>query len=130
MVRDAENIVVGAIEAALKRARVRRAASILVGLSGGVDSVALTCALLELRERLGLRIAAAHLNHRIRGDESDRDEAFVRAMCGRLGGGLICARAQGGGAGLSFADPAGAGAGGAGPAGRGWGRWRSAGRAG
>src|ERR1035437_5326136 len=85
MVRDAVNIVVGAIEAALARAGIRRGASILIGLSGGADSVALTCALLELRERLGLGIAAAHLNHRIRGDESDRDEAFVRAMCARLG---------------------------------------------
>ena len=55
LVRDgsatAEKIVVGAIEAALVRARsVRRGASILIGLSGGADSVALTRALLELRE--------------------------------------------------------------------------------
>ena len=104
MVRDAENIVVGAIEAALARAGVRRGASILVGLSGGVDSVALTCALLELRERLGLRIAAAHLNHRIRGDESDRDEAFVRAMCARLGVELIVECAEGLDASISSAN--------------------------
>ena len=104
MVRDAENIVAGAIEAALVRAGVRRGASILIGLSGGADSVALTCALLELRERLGLRIAAAHLNHRIRGDESDRDEAFVRAMCVRLGVELIVERAEGLGASISSAN--------------------------
>ena len=48
--------VTGAIEAALLRAGVRRGLSILVGLSGGADSVALTCALLELRDHLGLRI--------------------------------------------------------------------------
>jgi tRNA(Ile)-lysidine synthase len=95
MVRGAENIVVEAVAAALKRARVRPGALILVGLSGGADSVALTCALLELRQRLGLRIAAAHLNHRIRGDESNRDEAFVRAMCARLGVELIVERAEG-----------------------------------
>ena len=104
MVREAENIVVGAIEAALVRAGVRRDASMLIGLSGGADSVALTCALLELRERLGLRIAAAHLNHRIRGDESDRDEAFVRAMCVRLGVELIVERAEGLGASISSAN--------------------------
>ena len=104
MVRDAENIVAGAIEAALVRAGVRRDASILIGLSGGADSVALTCALLELRERLGLRIAAAHLNHRIRGDESDRDEAFVRAMCVRLGVELNVERAEGLGASISSAN--------------------------
>src|SRR5208282_2584099 len=104
MVRDAENIVVGAIEAALVRAGVRRDASMLIGLSGGADSVALTCALLELRARLGLRIAAAHLNHRIRGDESDRDEAFVRAMCVRLGVELIVECAEGLGASISSAN--------------------------
>lgn len=104
MVRDAEKIVVGAIEAALKRARVRRGASILIGLSGGADSVALTSALLELRQRLRLRIAAAHLNHRIRGDESDRDEAFVRAMCARLGVELFVERAEGLDASISSAN--------------------------
>ncbi|MGA7621136.1 tRNA lysidine(34) synthetase TilS [Candidatus Binatus sp.] len=104
MVREAENIVVGAIEAALVRAGVRRDASMLIGLSGGADSVALTCALLELRARLGLRIAAAHLNHRIRGDESDRDEAFVRAMCVRLGAELIVECAEGLGASISSAN--------------------------
>jgi tRNA(Ile)-lysidine synthase len=94
MLRDAQRLVVSAIEAALLRAGVRPGASILVGLSGGADSVALTCALLELRDPLALKIAAAHLNHRIRGGESDRDEDFVRAMCARLGVELIVERAE------------------------------------
>ena len=76
------------------RAGVKSGSSILVGLSGGGDSVALTSALLELRERLGVRVVAAHLNHRIRGAESDRDEEFVRAMCSRLGVELIVERAD------------------------------------
>src|SRR5258708_10270329 len=95
MVRDIEKKVVGAIEAALLRAGVRRDSSVLVGLSGGADSVALTCALLDLGDYLGLRIVAAHLNHRIRGDESDRDEEFVRSMCSRLDVELIVERADG-----------------------------------
>ena len=95
MVRDVEKKVVGAIEAALSRAGVRRGASILVGVSGGADSVALTSVLIALRERLGFRVAAAHLNHRIRGAESDRDEAFVRDMCARLGVELIVEHADG-----------------------------------
>ena len=95
MVRDAEKKVVGTIEAALSRAGLRRGSSILVGLSGGADSVALTCALLDLRERLSFRVVAAHLNHRIRGDESDRDEEFVRSMCARLAIELIVERADG-----------------------------------
>jgi tRNA(Ile)-lysidine synthase len=95
MNRYAEEKVVETIEAALLRAGLRQGSSILVGLSGGADSVALTCALLDLRKRLGFRLVAAHLNHRIRRDESDRDEEFVRSMCARLGIELFVERAAG-----------------------------------
>ncbi|HXN12087.1 MAG TPA: ATP-binding protein, partial [Candidatus Acidoferrales bacterium] len=95
MTREAQNKLVDAIEAALLRAGLRRGSTIVVGLSGGADSVALTSTLLELRGALGLRIVAAHLNHRIRGPEADRDEEYVRAMCARLGIELIVERADG-----------------------------------
>ena len=49
----------------------------LVGLSGGADSVAL---LLILRE-LGYNVEAAHCNFKLRGEESDRDENFVKELC-------------------------------------------------
>ena len=49
----------------------------LVALSGGADSVAL---LLILRE-LGYRVEAVHCNFHLRGEESDRDEAFVKKLC-------------------------------------------------
>lgn len=49
----------------------------VVALSGGADSV---CLLLLLRQ-LGYRIEAAHCNFHLRGAESDRDEAFVAALC-------------------------------------------------
>lgn len=52
---------------------------ILVALSGGADSVALLRVLL----RLGYTCVAAHCNFRLRGAESDRDEAFVRELCKR-----------------------------------------------
>ncbi len=104
MIKDAHKTVVGAIEAALLRAGVRTGTSILIGLSGGADSVALTCAMLELRNVLALRIVAAHLNHRIRGAESDRDEEFVRRMCARLGIELIVERADGLDASISNAN--------------------------
>ena len=51
---------------------------ILVACSGGADSVALLAVLREIR---GVSIMCAHFNHRLRGEESDRDEAFVRALC-------------------------------------------------
>jgi tRNA(Ile)-lysidine synthase len=74
---------------------MRRDATILLALSGGPDSVALFHALRAMRERFGYRIVAAHLNHAIRGDESDRDEAFVRELCGRWEVDLIVERAAG-----------------------------------
>lgn len=52
----------------------------LVALSGGADSMAL---LLILR-RLGYRIEAAHCNFHLRGEESDRDEDFVKSLCKKL----------------------------------------------
>jgi len=57
---------------------------VLIALSGGGDSVCLLHVLLALRERLHLRIFAAHYNHQLRGAESMRDEAFVRDLCERL----------------------------------------------
>lgn len=50
---------------------------ILVGLSGGADSVALTYLLMQ--ENVELR--AVHVNHGLRGEASDGDEAFVRQLC-------------------------------------------------
>jgi tRNA(Ile)-lysidine synthase len=52
-----------------------------VGLSGGADSVALLHVLRGMAEELGLTITALHLNHQLRGGESNRDEAFVRRLC-------------------------------------------------
>lgn len=58
---------------------------VAVACSGGADSVALLRLLDELKERLGLRLLVAHLNHQLRGAESDADEGFVRQLAERLG---------------------------------------------
>ena len=50
-------------------------------VSGGADSIALLFALYLLKEKLQITLCAAHFNHRLRGEESDRDEAFVREFC-------------------------------------------------
>jgi tRNA(Ile)-lysidine synthase len=89
------NIVLSAISQSLARARVSRDSLILVALSGGADSVAMLHALIDLRGAFGYRLAAAHLNHRIRGAESDCDERFVRDLCARLGIELVVERAAG-----------------------------------
>ena len=54
---------------------------ILVALSGGPDSVTLLHTLLSLKEEMNLTVGAVHVNHMLRGEESDRDEAFVREIC-------------------------------------------------
>src|SRR5262249_49457000 len=67
---------------------LERGERVLVGVSGGADSV---CLLLALKE-LGYAPVAAHLNHGWRGDESDGDEAFVRELCTAEGVSLVCRR--------------------------------------
>jgi tRNA(Ile)-lysidine synthase len=60
--------------------------TVLVAVSGGADSTALFRALDRLRETLGIeRIGIAHVNHGLRGAESDGDEAFVRRMAADAG---------------------------------------------
>ncbi len=56
---------------------------VICAVSGGADSVALLFAMYLLRQKWQISVAAAHFNHRLRGQESDRDEAFVRDLCNR-----------------------------------------------
>ena len=58
---------------------------VLVGLSGGVDSVVLLHLLLDLAPTHGWKVEAAHFHHGLRGEEADRDEAFVRDLCREWG---------------------------------------------
>ena len=54
---------------------------IVVGLSGGPDSLAMTHALLTLRENMGIDVIAVHINHMFRGLSADEDETFVVEFC-------------------------------------------------
>lgn len=59
---------------------------VVLGVSGGPDSVALLRATLALKEAAGGagRVYVAHLNHQLRGTESDTDEAWMVQLCHRL----------------------------------------------
>ena len=54
-------------------------------VSGGADSMALLLLLRQLQPRFGYTLSACHVNHGLRGQSADRDEAFVRVECARLG---------------------------------------------
>ena len=57
---------------------------VAVGLSGGADSVALLCALVEQGRELGLVLHAAHLHHGLRGAEADADLEFCRNLAAKF----------------------------------------------
>ncbi len=57
---------------------------IIVGVSGGADSVSLLRVIHELSIKLELSIYAAHYNHGIRGESADRDSRFVSELCAGL----------------------------------------------
>lgn len=63
--------------------QIRPGDHVICAISGGADSVALLFGLYLLREKLQFTLSAAHFNHQLRGEESDRDEAFVRTLCDR-----------------------------------------------
>lgn len=58
--------------------------SVTVALSGGADSVALLHSMKMLQQELKVELSACHVNHNLRGEESDGDEAYVRKLCSEL----------------------------------------------
>jgi tRNA(Ile)-lysidine synthase len=74
------------LKAALRRFGLDQAPALLLAVSGGADSVSLSDALVRLAKRgkLPAKIFVAHLNHQLRGEESDGDEAFVRELAAQL----------------------------------------------
>lgn len=58
--------------------------TIVVGVSGGADSMCLLHFLLSVRNELNLNIIVAHINHNLRGKEALRDQSFVESTCKAL----------------------------------------------
>jgi len=65
---------------------------VLVGVSGGPDSVALLSLLAALAPAWKLQLRVVHVNHGLRSDESDHDARFVTALCASLGVECVCER--------------------------------------
>ncbi len=75
------NKVVSAIE---RYGMLNFTEKVTVALSGGADSVCLLSLLSELKDKYGYQLSAVHVNHMLRGEESDRDEAFAVNLCQKL----------------------------------------------
>ncbi len=73
---------------------IPKGAAVVAGVSGGADSVALLRILTLLASKMEFSVFAAHLNHGIRGDAADADEAFVVSLCEAYGVPLFRARAD------------------------------------
>jgi len=71
-----------------KHAMLPRGTHVLCAVSGGADSMCLLHFLSSNAGSLGITVAAAHFNHRLRGAEADRDQAFVEAWCNEHG--IVC----------------------------------------
>ncbi len=56
---------------------------VVIGISGGADSVCLLFVLLELREIYHLELVCVHVNHNLRGDEAIRDQNYVEMLCNK-----------------------------------------------
>lgn len=54
---------------------------VVIGVSGGADSICLFFVLLQLRKKYNLQLVVVHVNHGIRGKEAKEDERFVEAIC-------------------------------------------------
>lgn len=65
----------------ITRVAFRPGEPLVVGVSGGPDSVCLLHALAGLRGTAGPQLVAAHFNHGIRGEEADEDQRFVGSLC-------------------------------------------------
>ena len=67
------------------QAMVKKGMSVLVGVSGGPDSMALLRAMMDVSERLSLKLGVAHLNHCLRHQASDNDKELVVSVANKLG---------------------------------------------
>lgn len=72
------------IEYCIKQQMLADGDGVVVGLSGGADSVCLLHALLRLQESMHLRLLAVHVHHGIRGASADLDARFAGRLCEQL----------------------------------------------
>jgi len=72
-------------QAFLRTERIRKGETVVVGVSGGMDSMCLLDILARLRPSLDLQLVVAHLHHGLRGEEADQELRFVEREASRYG---------------------------------------------
>ena len=73
------------LNAGLARASVPQGSSLIVAFSGGPDSSALLAGMVAVRDMWGFTLIAAHVNHKIRPESSDRDQVAAQQIANSLG---------------------------------------------
>ncbi len=68
-----------------KHVLIEKNEHIVVGVSGGADSISLLYFLYSIKEEYNLKLTTVHINHCMRGEESDEDCIFVKKFCDKLG---------------------------------------------
>jgi tRNA(Ile)-lysidine synthase len=88
VINDFEGRIIQALESILSEAGAPEALAggkFLLAVSGGSDSVSMLMAMNRLALKHGWSLQAAHLNHGLRGQDSDEDERFTEDLCTKLG---------------------------------------------
>ncbi len=81
-----EKLDLGSVKRVIKRyGLLKNGDCVVAAVSGGCDSSVLLDVLCSLSTEMKLKITVCHINHNLRGAESDSDEAFVRALCSKYG---------------------------------------------
>ena len=73
---------------------IGRGDNVIIGVSGGPDSLCLLFLMYQYSKRVGFSVSAVHFNHKVRGAKADEDEAFVKEVCDYLKIKCIIARAD------------------------------------
>ncbi len=63
---------------------IKEGGTVIVGVSGGADSVCLLYLMNEYAKKEGFKCIAVHFNHMIRGERADLDEAYVKNLCAQM----------------------------------------------
>lgn len=84
-VKEFLHMLLSAREAVSKYNMLAKGDKVIVGVSGGADSVCLLLVLHSMATELELELTAVHVNHGLRGKDADDDEEFTLSLCRKLG---------------------------------------------